>query len=179
MSGYTIEISDQAVKSALNQLQGRVSNLTPIMQAIGESIMERTKQRFATSTGPDGARWRPNAPATLASYIVRAPGKNFRKDGRLNQQGANRIAGKKPLIGHSGDLARQFHIRADATSVTVASSPIYAAIQQFGGKAGRGHKVTIPARPFLPMTAGGELYPQERDLVLTELQRYILAGTQG
>lgn len=29
---------------------------------------------------------------------------------------------------------------------------VYAAIQQYGGQAGRGHKVTIPLRPFLPVT---------------------------
>ena len=70
-------------------------------------------------------------------------------------------------------LKNLFDVSATPDSVTVSSTPIYAAIQQFGGKAGLGRKVTIPARPFLPITASGELYPQERDLVVAELQRFI------
>lgn len=179
----TIEVDDRAVQAALAQLQGRLSNLTPAMRAIGESIMERTKQRFASSTGPDGSRWAPNADVVLRALLHRGKGnfKQTKKDGSgggLSAKGQRTLSGKKPLID-TGDLSRGFHYSADATSVTVSSSRTYssavtAAIHQFGGKAGRGHKVTIPARPFLPITASGELYPQDRDLIVAELQRFIL-----
>ena len=52
----------------------------------------------------------------------------------------------------------------------------YAAIQQFGGQAGRGHKVTIPARPFLPVRLDGTLYPQEQALVLDALNAFLAEG---
>lgn len=35
-------------------------------------------------------------------------------------------------------------------------SAAYAAIHQFGGQAGRGKKTTIPARPYMPITADGK-----------------------
>ena len=47
---------------------------------------------------------------------------------------------------------------------------MYAAIQQFGGKAGRGHKVTIPARPFLPVRQDGSLYPQEQAEIIAAIK---------
>lgn len=173
---FTIEVHDQEIQATLDRLRGVADNLSPILQALGEDVMERTKRRFGTATGPDGQRWKPNSPATLAAY-VRARG-GYGKQG-LNKKGVALAAGKKPLQGHSGDLARQFSVRVSGNTVTIRSSPIYAAIQQFGGKAGRGGRVTIPARPFLPVTAAGDLYPAERDLIVAQLQRALDRAIKG
>lgn len=175
MTSFTVTVQDEQVRAALKALAARVQNMQPVLQAIGEDIVERTKHRFETSTGPGGVKWDDNAPATL-EMLAASLGKSYRKKGGdLNSKGSARIAGKKPLIGESGDLRRQIVARADAHAVTVLSTPVYAAIQQFGGKAGRGHKVTIPARPFLPVRQDGTLYPQEQTLILQELNAY-LAG---
>jgi phage virion morphogenesis protein len=37
--------------------------------------------------------------------------------------------------------------------VAVGTNRVYAAIHQLGGQAGRGRKVTIPARPYLGVSA--------------------------
>jgi phage virion morphogenesis protein len=49
---------------------------------------------------------------------------------------------------------------------TVGTNEPYAAIHQFGGKAGRGRKVDIPARPFLALT------PQDKADILEDIQDY-------
>lgn len=49
---------------------------------------------------------------------------------------------------------------------TVGTNEPYAAIHQFGGKAGRGRKVEIPARPFLILT------PQDEADILEDVQGY-------
>lgn len=49
---------------------------------------------------------------------------------------------------------------------TVGTNEPYAAIHQFGGKAGRGRKVEIPARPFLALT------PQDKADILEDVQGY-------
>lgn len=49
---------------------------------------------------------------------------------------------------------------------TVGTNEPYAAIHQFGGKAGRGRKVEIPARPFLALT------PQDEADILEDIQDY-------
>lgn len=168
----TIEVQDQQVRAALAELSQRAGNMRPVLQAIGDDIMERAKERFGTSTGPDGKRWQPNARATIEAFIAKRGG--FGKKG-INKKGQGLAMGKKPLVGESRDLSRQFHVSADSNSVTVGNSMAYAAIQQFGGKAGRGHCVTIPARPFLPITPGGSLYPVERAKILDLINDY-LAG---
>ena len=48
----------------------------------------------------------------------------------------------------------------------VGTNEPYAAIHQFGGKAGRGRKVDIPARPFLALTA------QDEADILEDIQDY-------
>lgn len=54
----------------------------------------------------------------------------------------------------------------DNDSAEVGTNEPYAAIHQFGGKAGRGRKVDIPARPFLVLT------PQDEDDILEDVQAY-------
>lgn len=49
---------------------------------------------------------------------------------------------------------------------TVGTNEPYAAIHQFGGKAGRGRKVEIQARPFLSLT------PQDKADILEDVQGY-------
>lgn len=50
----TIQLDDRQLQGALAQLRQRLGDLTPVMQDIGEELVARAKQRFATSTGPDG-----------------------------------------------------------------------------------------------------------------------------
>jgi len=147
-----IEIDDREVMDALQRLQRRVGDLTPAMEDIGELLIETTKQRFATSTAPDGRRWAPNSPATILSYLQGKSGAFGKRDGRLTKKGAKLAANKKPLIGETKSLSTQINYRADRASVEIGSLMPYAAIHQFGGQAGRGKKVTIPARPFLGLS---------------------------
>lgn len=174
MSTFSIEVQDQDVRSALNRLAAKADNMQPMLQALGDDIVERTKRRFETSTGPDGVKWKANADATLG--VLRAGlGKSYRKkNGDLNAAGERRIAGKKPLIGESGDLRREIVAIASNTQLAVNAGADYAAIHQFGGKAGRGLKVTIPARPFLPITQSGDLYSEEKALVLQAVNDYLM-----
>ncbi|HBO4159162.1 TPA: phage virion morphogenesis protein, partial [Pseudomonas aeruginosa] len=58
----------------------------------------------------------------------------------------------------------------------IGSNLSYAPIQQLGGQAGRGRKVTIPARPYLPVLRNGQLKPSARDAVLDVL---LAALSQG
>lgn len=171
---FSIEVTDNGVQSALNQLAGRVSNMQPVLQSIGEDIQARAKARFGTSTGPDGVRWKANARSTIEAFIGKRGG--FGKKG-INAKGQALAISKKPLIGHSRDLAREFHVNSDAQSVTIGNTMIYAAIQQFGGTKSKFPNLwgDIPARPFLPITQGGDLYPEERSRILETINEY-LAG---
>ena len=178
---FKTEVNDQAVQEMLNRVVNAVEHPAPGFQAIGEDIVARIKERFSAATGPDGKPWTANSPVTLARYIQSRGGKNFKKDGSLNKRGEKVLAAKKPLQGITGDLAREFHISANDVELTIGNAMIYAAMQQLGGRRSEFPNLwgDIPARPFFPITATGELYPQERDLIVAGLARYIEGSVAG
>lgn len=167
----TITIQDREVIATLQAITQRIGNMAPVLQAIGDDITERTKRRFDTSTGADGATWK-NSPVTLGIYSLRLGQSHRKKDGSLNKRGEARVAGKKPLID-TGELRRQIVPQVSNNVLTVTATPAYAGIHQFGGQAGRNRKVKIPARPYLPVKADGNLYPQEQALILETLQSFL------
>ena len=175
---FTVTVKDDEVRQTLIALQQRLTNIQPAMQGIGETIMERAKRRFETSTAPDGTAWKPLSAATLGTIYGRLGASYRKKDGSLNKKGQQKMGARKPLVD-TGDLSRQFFVSANANSVSISNTMPYAAIHQFGGMAGRGRKVAIPARPFLPVSASGDLDATERELVLDTLSRYLLDFPNG
>lgn len=172
----TIEIKDNGATAAINRLASTITNRKPLLMMVGETIMERTKQRFSTSTGPDGKRWAPNARSTIEAFLAKRGG--FGKRG-INKKGQGLATSKKPLIAH-GDLSRYIRYQVlNDSEVEVGTNWMAgiikggAAIHQFGGDAGKGHKTKIPARPFLPVTAAGAMYPEEERTILDSINSYI------
>ncbi|MGV8987643.1 MAG: phage virion morphogenesis protein [Cypionkella sp.] len=156
-----IQINDAEVTAALERAIGAVSDLTPLMQSIGEILVVSTKARFGEGVAPDGSPWAPNSPVTLA-----------------------RKKGTKPLIGDDGLLNSQIFAEATADSVEVGSNRIQAAVMQFGAaqgefgaaigkdKKGRDHFHSIPwgdipARPFLGLSDA------DRGNILDEISEYL------
>lgn len=179
MDSFTITVKDEGVRTALNALAARVNNMPAVLDTIGVGIIERTQRRFETSTGPDGIAWKANSATTLAmlSVSIGASKSNRKKDGSLNAKGSRMLANKKPLIGPTGQLQKQFHSLVVGNTLTVSSPFVYSAIHQFGGKAGRGLKVTIPARPYLPIRSDGTLYPDDQAEILKVINQYLETGS--
>lgn len=175
MTAFSVEVIDNQVHESLRKLMGRVNNMQPFMQSLAEGITERTKHRFDTSTAPDGTPWAPNSAATLQMVAERLAGSksNRKKDGSLNAKGARALASKKPLID-SHFLSQNIVPASTADALAVTATAAYAAIQQWGGKAGRGLKVTIPSRRFMPVQSDGSLDRQESELILAEINDYLL-----
>ena len=69
----TVELDIAPVIARLDQLLRTLGpgGLQAPLAEIGEDLVESTKQRFATSTGPDGSRWAPNSMATIMGIIMR------------------------------------------------------------------------------------------------------------
>lgn len=173
----TIEVNDQHVTALLDALARRASDLKPAMRTIGEYLVESTKRRFAAGVDPEGDRWAPNRPVTIARYLARFKSSHT-KTGALSAAGRKRSGAKKPLVGESKSLSTTIHYRADRTSVAVGSPMEYAAVHQFGahrgafGKTRRGAPIPwgdIPARPFLGLS------DEDRGRIAAALQRYMTA----
>lgn len=146
---FTVDIKNDTVTSGLVRLAAQMSDMSPVMDNIGRWLVESTKERFKKGTGPEGAKWAPKSPTTLARY-------GARKSNRIDP---------RPLFGPSGMLSSQIFHDAGPNQLEVGSNLIYAAVQQFGaGKGQFGNMANgspipwgnIPARPFFGISREDE-----------------------
>ncbi|MDI1278026.1 phage virion morphogenesis protein [Methylobacter sp.] len=143
-----VEWDDHEVLMALQNLQQAVGDLRPALADIGDKLIESTKQRFSTKTGPDGQQWKENSPITI-NFVHKFDGFEWMK-GRDD-----------PLIGRSDMLQKQIHYNLIGTDALEVGSPMeYAAMQQFGGKKSEFPKLfgDIPARSFLGISDDDKNY---------------------
>lgn len=101
-----------------------------------------------------------NIAGTMESAVLT----NFDVGGRPRWLGIKYRDGS-PLVD-TENLMSSITSDYDKDIAIVGTNEAYAAIHQFGGKAGRGRKVDIPARPFLMLT------PQDEEDILQDVQDY-------
>lgn len=118
----TINIESIGLETALQELSGRIDDLTPVMQTIGEIVAAQALDAFESETSPAGAPWIPSIRALKTG------------DKTLSNTG----------------LLSDIIVSASASQVEIGTLASYGAIHQFGGRAGRKHAAIIPSRPFLP-----------------------------
>lgn len=169
-----ITYNDGSIQAMLNRIVAATQNTEPAMRTIGEVVMEISKRSFDNSASPDGTPWAPNTQATILRYMAQFSG-NYKKDGTLSKKGVTRLASKKPLIGQSRDLQRQFSYAATSDSVTITNSMVYAAMQQFGGTKQQFPHLwgDIPARPFMPIEEGGGVMQEAEAEIIQVMQDYL------
>jgi phage virion morphogenesis protein len=117
-----ITIDDRDVQKMLRELAGRVKDRRPLMQELAGIMKDAVDENFEAEGRP---KWKPSK--------------------RAQKQGGK-------TLQDTGSLATSISSKYDNNSAQVGTNKKYAAIHHFGGKAGRGKKVTIPARPFLKLT---------------------------
>ena len=131
----SIEVNDTVIKGILARLQQRVGNLRPVLGSVATELLSITEGAFQQETDPaTGDRWPDLAPSTK-----RQRAKIGKWPGRILQMSAAGLSASiQPDVGD--DYAQ------------VGTNKVYAAIHQFGGKAGRNRETTIPARPYLGLS---------------------------
>lgn len=125
-----IQINDDGAIAALEGLVRQARDLEPAMDDIGRMLRMSARQRIEAAEGPDGTPWPELSAATK------------RRRGRDAQP-----------LQDKRHLYKSLTWRAGPSEVAVGSNRRYARIQQLGGQAGRGLKVSIPARPYLGVSA--------------------------
>lgn len=149
---FEIKIDGKDAVSALNRLAAAEHNMSTVMRAIATELHSQTEANFA-------AEGRPKWPSLSVSTLKAAQAK-----------------GRSParMLQDSGQLAASITTSSGAKHASIGSNKVYAAIHQFGGMAGKGKKIAIPARPFLPVTASRDLQREAVDPVIGLLKRYLL-----
>ena len=120
------------IQQLLQKMVKKTDDTAPVMAEIANSLYNITMESFAGQKSPSGAPWQRLAPSTLRRK--KHPGK---------------------ILYETGQLHRRIYTRSDKDSAEIGVNLPYAAIHQFGGHAGRGRKVSIPARPYLPLEGDG------------------------
>jgi phage virion morphogenesis protein len=137
-------VVDGEVKAMLRGIAERGKDLTPAMRVIGETIRTSVIRNFQAGGRPTA--WKPLAESTILGGFKKS---DFNKSGtRLLKRGNTRLRGGKPLT-NTAHFRNSITARAYSDRAEIGTNVVYAAIHQFGGMAGRGRKVAIPARPFL------------------------------
>lgn len=114
------EINTSFAEALLRDLDAALTDMTPVMNDLGEYLTTSTKERFKLGTAPDGTKWAPKSAATLARY-------GRAKSGQVDV---------RPLFGPMRLLSQQIFHQADAQSVEWGSNLIYSAVMQFGAAKG-------------------------------------------
>jgi len=140
-----ILIDDQELKDALKRLAEHASDLTPVMQEIGNLLQNETELSFERQRSPAGRPWTP----------------------AKKKRGLTLI--------DSGRLSHSFGYDAAKDSVAMGTNLVYAPIHHFGGRAGRGKRTVLPARPFMPVE-DGSLTDATKEAILEMMADY-LAGS--
>ncbi|MEA5090815.1 phage virion morphogenesis protein [Solidesulfovibrio sp.] len=179
MAGVTIRIEDNALRTALASLSARLGNMQDVMDAIGSRLVGRARDDYAREQAPDGTPWQPLAASTRRSRqrtghwpgpILRVSGKLFRslnyKPSPMSVElgaGWNESAAYAAIHQFGGRVLRpmrrgvlRFKIDKDGRSRFAKKSK--ANFEQdvtFGGD-----PITIPARPYLPMSPLPDAYLQ-------------------
>ena len=122
--GGGVAVDTAALDGALARLAAVLSYPDDIRDRIGRYLVASTHRRFERERAPDGTPWLKSARA------VAEGNRTLTDTGRLRSSIVHALTDG----GHG---------------VEVGSNVLYAAIHQFGGRAGKGRRARIPARPYL------------------------------
>lgn len=150
---FDIQIDDSRLQRALETLDRNLRNLKPAFEEIGEVLLTSVVKNFeAGGRYRKAGDWRGGSrtwqPLSVATLFKGKKSRFATKSGKFSKKGIDFLKNRKILF-QKGNLLNSINWRASNDSVQVGTNRVYAAIHQFGGKAGRGRKVTIPARPYL------------------------------
>lgn len=166
MSGVRITINTAELQEAIAGLAAVMRAPERVMGTIGEALITSTQERQRRGIAPDGSAW----PALNPGYAAEKAGSQ--------------------MLRESGRLMGSLSHRASGNTVVVGTNVIYAGIHQFGGtilpKSKRAlsfiigdrrviaRKVTVPARPFLGISA--EDREEIRDIFILAARRAMSGG---
>ena len=124
--GVLVKVDDKEVRKLLGGILKRMGNPAPAMKILGAIVRTSIVRNFEKGGRP--TKWKALSPGTL---------KTKKGTAILREQGM------------AGGLMGAVNYKPFSDKVVISADKVYAAIHHFGGKAGRGRKVTIPARPYM------------------------------
>jgi len=152
----TITVDSKLVMDKLHQIQKHMADLTPAMEAIGQTLESRISARFETRTDPMGKPWSPWKQSTKDSYP---------------KDGLGLLLHRYP-VGMLRSLAFSFDshsTRVGFSAVASKSGDVYAAYHEWGSP-----KTNLERRGLLFADPdAGTLSPSDETAVLDILNVFL------
>jgi len=154
------------VDRAMADVEARAKRLAPAFRELRRPLRVDQRAHARGEEGPDG-RWPPRSPFTEARRQSRNRSVKTHRFDVLRRGEARRHSTPKHLLGR---LPAAILVTVGELYVRATSRAAWSGVHQYGGNAGRGRRVRIPARPFLWLSEG--LLRTARDV----LGSYVLKG---
>lgn len=131
-----ITLNDTQAVAKLHRIASQLKQPRKLYGVLGETLKKIHAERFKQEVDPEGNNWQSLSPKTLTRKQKKGKStKILRQDGYLSDRTAYNYNDKNVEFG---------------------SDAKYARLHQFGGKTGRGKKVTVPKRPWLGVSQQDE-----------------------
>ncbi len=144
---FRVAVSTKEIDGLAIRLARRSDDMSEAMTEIAGIMLDAVEENFEQEGRPE--KWLELAEVT--------------KDDR-EEKGFGR---EHPILQRTGNLAASVQADSSDREAVVSTNLRYAALQHFGGEAGRGKKVKIPPRPFLVLA------PEDEDEIVGVLRRLI------
>lgn len=131
-----ISLNDIQAAQQLHNIARQLQQPRKLYGVLGETLKKIHAERFKQEVDPEGNNWQSLSPKTLTRK---------QKKGKSTK-----------ILRQGGYLSDKTAYNYNDQNVEFGSDAKYARLHQFGGKAGRGKKVTIPKRPWLGVNAQDE-----------------------
>lgn len=174
MAKIEIEVLADQVEARLKQLQAAGSNLQPAYTAIGKTLVDRIRLGFRGTRSPWGETWAP---------LKSRAGKALRDTGRLQRSIVPKVDSQGVTVGTNikvpGGSANLAAVHQFGTTIVPKTAKWL--VFEINGKVIRAKKVTIPARPFMPLRPAGnlDLPPAWASAILRNLAAHLGVEAQG
>lgn len=171
MAGISHNLSENGASDALGRLQRVAENPAGAYDRLGAHFVFSTHRNFETETAPDGKKWRPLSPRTAAQRVGRNRRRGsdhiLRLTNRLQQSVSYSVLPDGVEWGSNLVYARSHQLGAVIDMPPRSGTVNLKNIRRKGNRfvrpgtkdaesrivAIRGHQVTLPARPFLGISA--------------------------
>lgn len=131
-----ISLNDTQAVQQLHNIARQLQQPRKLYGVLGETLKKIHAERFKQEVDPQGNGWQPLSAKTLVRK---------QKKGKSTK-----------ILRQDGYLSDRTAYNSNDKNVEFGSDAKYARLHQFGGKAGRGKKVTIPKRPWLGVSQQDE-----------------------
>jgi phage virion morphogenesis protein len=155
----TVELEHSRLQEALRRVEWAVGDLAPLMRGVAAELAAVTEENFQEQGRPD---WEPLSAVTTA-----------------RREAAGTWPGQMLQVS-AGGLAASITTQATDSSALVGSNKPYAAMMHFGGSQEDFPHLwgDIPARPYLPMDAEGQLQPEVEEAILDLALKHLEKSTR-